>query len=82
MLNFKLLKIRLMEIFIMQLLHFTNLPTLFNIPINDLARKLKELELCGSLGNTLICIRFFADDIVLVSENEQYLQKMLDHVCY
>ena len=51
-------------------------PTLFNIYLNDLAKELKEL----ALGNTQICILLYADDIILTSENEQNLQKMLDHV--
>ena len=57
-------------------------PTLFNIYLNDLAKELKELELGVSLGDTQICILLYADDIVLISETEQNLQKMLDHVGY
>ena len=57
-------------------------PTLFNIYLNDHAKELKELELVVALGNTQICILLYADDIVLISENEQNLKKMLDHVGY
>ena len=35
-----------------------------------------------SLGSNQICILLYADDIVLISENEQNLQKMFDHVGY
>ena len=55
-------------------------PTLFNIYLNDLAKELKDLQLGVSLGNTHICILLYADDIVLISEDEQKLQKMLNHV--
>ena len=55
-------------------------PTLFNIYLNDLAKELKDLELGVSIGDTQVCILLYADDIVLISEDEQKLQKMLDHV--
>ena len=43
-------------------------------------KELKELELGVSRGNTQICTTLYADDIVLINENEQNLQKMLHHV--
>ena len=60
-------------------------PTLFNVYINDLAKDLKEMGLGVSLDNINICVLLYADDIVLISENEENLQKMLDYVsdwCY
>ena len=55
-------------------------PTLFNIYINDLAEELKSMNLGIKMGDLHICILLYADDIVLVSENEQNLQRMLSHV--
>ncbi len=56
-------------------------PTAFAILINDL---LKELNSCG-LGvkidaNLLVSVLAFADDIVLIAENEKDLQKLIDIV--
>ena len=55
-------------------------PTLFSIYINDLAVELKNLNLGVKMGDLHICILLYADDIVLVSENEENLQVMLNHV--
>ena len=55
-------------------------PTLFNIYINDLAEELKSMNLGIKMGELHICILLYADDIVLVSEHEQNLQRMLSHV--
>ena len=55
-------------------------PTLFSIYLNDLAIELKDLNLGISLGDMHIYILMYADDIVLLSENEQKLQTILDHV--
>ena len=55
-------------------------PTLFNIFLNDLAREIKDMGLGVSLDDINIPILLYADDIVLISENEPNLQKMLDHV--
>ena len=60
-------------------------PTLFGIYVNDLAIELKNMNLGVKLGDIHICILLYADDIVLVSENEENLQCMLNHVqnwCY
>ena len=46
-------------------------PTLFNTFINSLIEKIKKLEL-------LLAIVVFADDVALLAETEQELQKMLD----
>ena len=32
------------------------------------------------MGDLKICMLLYADDIVIISENEQKLQKLLDHV--
>ena len=55
-------------------------PTLFNIYINDLAEELKSMNFGIKMGDFHICILLYADDIVLVSEHEQNLQRMLSHV--
>ena len=55
-------------------------PTLFNIYINDLAEELKRMNLGIKMGDLHICILLYADDIVLVSEHEKNLQRMLNHV--
>ena len=52
--------------------------TLFSIYLNDLTTELKDFNLGIILGDMHICILMFADDGVLVSENEQKLQTMLD----
>ena len=55
-------------------------PTLFNIYINDLAEELKSMNLGIKMGDLHICILLYADDIVLVSEHEKNLQRVLGHV--
>ena len=52
--------------------------TVFNLFINDIAELLKK-ENCGILlGDALISILLYADDIVLVADNEIDLQDMVD----
>ncbi len=58
-------------------------PTLFNIFINDLANDVNSLNLgidIHDIGGFRISIFLYADDIVLLGESEQDLQKMLDCV--
>lgn len=55
-------------------------PTLFNIFLNNLAVELKDLGLGININNRNICILLYADDIVLLSDNELNLQRMLDHM--
>ena len=55
-------------------------PTLFNIYLNDLARELNSLGLGIKLNDIHVCLLLYADDIVLISENEENLQKMLNFV--
>jgi hypothetical protein len=55
-------------------------PTLFGIYINDLVAEVNRHNLGIKLGNIKVSILLFADDIVLIAENEEKLQKMLDIV--
>lgn len=50
---------------------------LFNIFINDLAVLVKGLHKGIKIGDEDICILLYADDIVLIAENENDLQAML-----
>ena len=53
-------------------------PSLFNLYINDLACKIKESGLGVSVHNEVVSLLMYADDLVLVSENEKDLQSMLN----
>ena len=53
-------------------------PLLFNIYINDLLLALKKLDSGVVCGNTKICCLLYADDLVLIAENENCLQKLLN----
>lgn len=55
-------------------------PTLFAYFINDLAEGLKNLHKGVKLNDTEICCLLYADDIMLLSENELDMQDMLDFV--
>ena len=50
---------------------------LFNIFLNDIAVMLKSLHKGVTIGNENVCILLYADDIVLIAENENDLQTML-----
>ena len=52
-------------------------PLLFNIFINDLAQTLNNLECGASYGEGDVSILLYADDIILLSDNEATLQRML-----
>ena len=55
-------------------------PTLFSLFINDMANEVKEAG-CGiQLGDINVSILLYADDVVLVAENEANLQCMLNTV--
>ena len=54
--------------------------TLFSAFINDLAEEIKSLNIGINIDNDIISTLFYADDIVLLAENENNLQKMLDCV--
>ena len=53
-------------------------PTLFCIYINDLAMALKETNIWVNVEDHKICILLYADEIVLLAENETDLQILLD----
>ncbi|XP_053402804.1 uncharacterized protein LOC128558049 [Mercenaria mercenaria] len=53
-------------------------PLLFNLYINDLAVFLKSLDIGVKIGDELLCILLYADDIVLLAENAADLQKLLN----
>jgi len=53
-------------------------PTLFSLFLNDLAVNIKNLNGGISIGNIKVSILLYADDLVLVSENEEELQNMLN----
>jgi hypothetical protein len=55
-------------------------PTLFGLYINDLAIELKCMNLGIMINGENICILLYADDIVILSENEEKLQNMLNKV--
>ena len=53
-------------------------PTLFAIYLNDLAQDIKGLGKGVQIGEVQICILLYADDIVLLAENECDMQLMLN----
>ena len=55
-------------------------PMLFNVFMNNLVSEVKSLNYGVKLGDTTISILLYADDIALISESEDSLQKMLDVV--
>ena len=50
---------------------------LFNLYINDLALYLKALDIGINVGDDKICMLLYADDIVLLANNENELQILL-----
>ncbi len=55
-------------------------PTLFALYINNLAEVLKQQNLGICFEGEKVCILLFADDIVILGENEHELQSLLDSV--
>ena len=55
-------------------------PTAFNIFINDLAMSLKELNIGVKINNMCIPILMYADDVVILANDEVELQTLLTHV--
>ena len=54
-------------------------PTLFSIYMNDLAKELDAVRCGVTLEETLqLSVLFYADDIAILSETEEGMQKMLD----
>ncbi len=55
-------------------------PTIFGIFINDTVDDVKSVNIGINIDGINVCILFYADDIVLLSETEEGLQKLLDKV--
>jgi hypothetical protein len=55
-------------------------PSLFNVYINDLATEINRLNLGVKVGDEFVNILLYADDIVIIADNETNLQNMLDTV--
>ena len=55
-------------------------PTLFGIFVNDLVQDINQLNIGIQAGDINLSILLYADDIVLMAENESDLQTMLDCV--
>ena len=53
-------------------------PIIFCLYINDLALTLIENNIWVNVDGHTICILLYADDIVLLAENEKDLQTLLD----
>ena len=53
-------------------------PTLFGLYINELAAEIKQLHVGVKLGGNEMSLLLYADDIVLMSESEDNLQKMIN----
>ena len=55
-------------------------PLLFNLFINDLATMLKSLGMGVPIGDDRLCTLLYADDIVILAENESDLEIMLNNL--
>ena len=55
-------------------------PSFFKLFINDFAVSVKALGEGIDVGNEKVCILMYADDIVLLADNEIDLQLMLDNL--
>ena len=53
-------------------------PTMFSLFINDLAHQINDLRCGVRFGDSSLSILMYADDVILLSENESDLQKMLN----
>ncbi len=53
-------------------------PLLFSIYINDHTEEIKAMNIGVNIDDDIIAILMFADDIALIVENEDDLQKMMD----
>ncbi len=53
-------------------------PTLFSLYVNELAKEIRNMNLGVKIGNKLVSILLYADDMVLVASREADLQIMLD----
>ena len=55
-------------------------PSLLSLFINELAVKLKNLNIGIDINGKTVCTLFYADNIVLFAENEEDLQRLIEHV--
>ena len=55
-------------------------PTLFLAYIDSLAKAIKDLHLGVTYGEINVSLLMYADDIVLMAESEEALQRMLDEL--
>ena len=55
-------------------------PLLFNLFINDVVDLVKSVNSGIVVGDVLIFVLLYADDIVLVADNEEDLQHMINKV--
>ncbi len=55
-------------------------PIIFGIFINDVVDDVKSVNIGININGINVCILLYADDIVLLSETEEGLQKLLDKV--
>jgi len=55
-------------------------PTLFSIFVNDLATRIKRLNLGINTDNHKTAILLYADDVVILADNENDMQTMLNEV--
>ena len=53
-------------------------PTLFSVLMNDLVNMLDGVGICIDVGKQLINCLLFADDIALIAETYEELQRLLD----
>ena len=53
-------------------------PTMFSIFINNLADVLRDANLGINVDDVIVNLLMYADDIVLLAESEENLQRMLD----
>ena len=53
-------------------------PILFSILIDDLAKEIKNLNIGVEIGDTLLSILLYADDIAILASTPEELQLMLD----
>ena len=55
-------------------------PSVFSLFINELAVELKNLNIGIDINGKTVCTLFYADDIVLFAENDEDLQRLIEHV--
>ncbi len=55
-------------------------PTLFSIYVNDLVDVINGLQCGVEIDGELVAVMLYADDIVLLSETDTDMQRMLDAV--